>query len=230
MKKKKVLQKIDETKRKALNVMVIKKRNREHDNLKSDWEVEKQMSLDNKKQNAEIMREDLTVGLSRAQEESNATSMYKAQQVKDNLQRLREVYKISKKEEQLSNIQNVNQIRCFEREVEQKRKIHQEQISHEARYRYEEAVNNEESMRDNLMYQIENLEGKEQELIKRLKNTQRLHQDAVDDMERINKNEQPVGVLADTQKDFEKGGNRFKKPSRVGTATKDGRRSEPMRY
>jgi hypothetical protein len=28
---KKVLQKIDETKRKALNVMVIKKRNREHD-------------------------------------------------------------------------------------------------------------------------------------------------------------------------------------------------------
>jgi hypothetical protein len=79
------------------------------------------------------------------------------------------------------------------------------------------------------MSQIESLEGKEQELIKRLKNTQRLHQDAVDDMERINKNEAPVGVLADTQKDFQKGVNKYKKSSRPATMSK-GDRPEPFRY
>ena len=83
---KKVLQKIDETKRKALNVMVIKKRNREHDDLKSDWETEKRMNLNWKKHNAEAMKEDLNSGLSRAQDEANQQSLYKAQQVKDNLQ------------------------------------------------------------------------------------------------------------------------------------------------
>jgi hypothetical protein len=48
--------------------------------------MEKRMNLDWKKHNAESMKEDLYSGLSRAQEDANQQSLYKAQQVKDNLQ------------------------------------------------------------------------------------------------------------------------------------------------
>lgn len=48
--------------------------------------MEKRMNLDWKKHNAESMKEDLYSGLTRAQEDANQQSLYKAQQVKDNLQ------------------------------------------------------------------------------------------------------------------------------------------------
>jgi len=82
----------------------------------------------------------------------------------------------------------------MEKEVERKKREHQETINAESRHRYEDAIIHEEDMRENLTTQIENLENKEKELIKRLKNTQRIHQMACDDMERINKNEEPLSV------------------------------------
>jgi len=50
---KKVLTKIDETKKKALNVMVIKKRNKDHDNRKDEFYKSKTESLHQKKAKVE---------------------------------------------------------------------------------------------------------------------------------------------------------------------------------
>jgi len=230
---KKVLTKIDETKRKALNVMVIKKRNREHDERKRDWEHSQQDKLFQKKAHVDEMNHELKEGLSMAKKQDHVDSMAKANEVKENLKRLREVYKIAKTDERMSNIQNANNIKCFEKEVERKKREHMEHVNIEAKQRYEDAINTEEDIRDNLMEEIDVLEDKEKELIKRLKNTQQIHQMAVDDMERINKNERPMSVLAETEKDFRKnnGGlltknKGFGKPLRSGVDNKP----EPFRH
>jgi len=52
--------------------------------------------------------------------------------------------------------------------------------------------------------QIDMLEQKEQELIKRLKITQNNHQMAVSDLERINRNQEPISILVETKNEWEK--------------------------
>lgn len=85
----------------------------------------------------------------------------------------------------MHNIQQVNNIRTYEKEVEIKKRQHKEKVMQEARDRYDNEIQHQEVMRDKLEGEINRLESRERELIKRLKNTQNFHQLVVEDLDRI---------------------------------------------
>jgi len=64
----------------------------------------------------------------------------KANEIKETLQKLRERYRIQKKEEQLHNIQNANNIRLFEKELESSKRNQLETIQNQAKQRYEHSI------------------------------------------------------------------------------------------
>lgn len=64
----------------------------------------------------------------------------------------------------------------------------------EARDRYDNEIQHQEVMRDKLEGEINRLESRERELIKRLKNTQNFHQLVVEDLDRIVNNQVPENL------------------------------------
>ena len=91
----------------------------------------------------------------------------------------------------MHNIQQVNNIRTYEKEVEIKKRQHRERIMQQARDRYDNEIQHQEVMRDKLENEISRLENRERELIKRLKNTQNFHQLVIEDFDRIKNDQKP---------------------------------------
>lgn len=101
----------------------------------------------------------------------------------------------------MQNIQQVNNIRTFEKEVEIKKRQQKERIMKMAKDRYNNQIHHQEKVRDKLENEITRLENRERELIKRLKNTQQFHQLAVDDLDRIVNDQQPLSIQVETQEE-----------------------------
>lgn len=200
----KVMKKIEETKRKALQIIEIKARNRDHEQEQTAWRNWNQETIEQRHEMVERERSDLQKAVDIQREEYLFETKAKADETKNNLQKLRERYKIQKKEEHIHNIQSVNNIRLFEKELESSKRYMLEQIQSQARTRYESSIMQEERKKDSVLGEIDNLERKEQTLIARLKITQTQHQNAMTDLDRINKNQEPIGLLLETKLAWEK--------------------------
>lgn len=190
----KVVRKIEETKRKALNIMQIKQKSREHDDIQNDHREYKRGEYFERQVFAREMKTELQRGVEESRGEYFEETKSKANEIKDTLQKLRDRYRIQKKEEQLQNIQNANSIRLFEKEVEDLQRNIYKTVKDQAKVRYESEIQQEEHQKSKVLGDIDRLELKEQELIKRLKITQNTHQLALTDLERINKNQEPVSI------------------------------------
>lgn len=228
----KVLCKIDETKRKAMEIMQVKKGKRDHNELMLNRDKDKTVMFEDRKYQVEEMKNDMKDGVEYARAQGFEESVTKANEVKSNLNRLRGQYTQQKHDQQISNVKNVNDIRYFEKNLERKKIEHEEQIKAEANRRYEDAINNEEEMREVLLKQMQILEEKELELMERLKQTNKIHDDAIVDMERIHNNEEPINILKDTHAQFKKTGtgyNKFKKPTTSNSKKRDSKMA-PFRH
>ena len=206
---KKLLGKIEDTKRKALEIMHIKRNAKVHQeklNEKSErenWEKEKNQ------EKARMQKMEIQEGLAWGHQIARENNLTKAESVKQNLAALREQYKQKKLQEQAEQIYNVNNIKMLERDAEAKRREHYEMIQLQAKERYEASIRAEESRTESYLNNIERLEEQEKKLIERLKVTQSQHQMVIDDLERIHENGQAQGPLVSLSKEFEKG--QFKK-------------------
>lgn len=98
------------------------------------------------------------------------------------------------KQEQIKIMQNAEQIKAIEKGVEEMKKKNKEEVTRKARERYEGKIMDNEKARDELEEQILRLEQRERELMGRLSNTQMFHQLAVEDLDRIINNEEPVSL------------------------------------
>ena len=202
---KKLLGKIEDTKRKALEIMHIKKSAKQHQsalsekNQRANWEKERNH------EKVQQQKNELQDGLEHGRRMAAEKNLSKAESVKQNLQNLREQYKQKKMQDQAEQIHNVNNIKLFERDLEAKKREHQHMVQMQAKERYENQIREEENTTDQYLNQIERLEEQEKKLIERLKVTQSQHQMVIDDLERIHENGQASGPLVSLSKEFEAG-------------------------
>lgn len=108
--------KIEDTKRKALEIMHVKKNARIHQAALSEkcqmesWEKEKN------KEKVHHQKQQMKQGLETGKKMATENTMTKAESVKQNLANLREEYRQKKMHDQAESIFNVNNIKNFERD------------------------------------------------------------------------------------------------------------------
>ena len=192
----KLLTKIEETKSRALDVIKIKRDSRLHNQMVSEHKVYENRVVSIKHHEASALKEDLDTGLKTAVEQNVRVQMSKADQVKQSLSLLKNQYSEHKKIEQRQNMTKVNMQRNFEAELEQK-KAHILQVTKDAaRTRYEAQIREEDGRAERYAQAIARLEQREQDMISKLKRTQTQHATFIEDLERINNNQDPTGPLA----------------------------------
>lgn len=199
---KKLLGKIDETKRKALEIMHIKKNAKVHQEILSEKMQREQFEKHKNKEKAQQQKNELKERVEVTKRYQQEKTLSKAESVKQNLANLRNEYAQRKIAEKAENIYNVNNIKNFEKELEMRKREKQEEIAYRAKERYNKQIELEENQTTQYLDHIEKLENKEKSLIERLKITQTQHQMVIDDLERIHENGKATGPLADLSKDF----------------------------
>lgn len=223
----KLLGKIEDTKRKALEIMHVKKNARNHQALMSEKCMRENEEKERNKEKVYHMKQQTKAGLEIGKRLAEEATYTKAETVKQNLAYLREEYKQKKLQEQAESIFNVNNIKNMERDVEAKRREKEYHIQMAAKERYQNQIREEENKTDQYLNQIERLEFKEKELIERLKVTQSQHQMVIDDLERINKNGEASGPLVSLSKEFEAGD--FRKFGKKGMGRVETGKKKPFK-
>jgi len=200
---KKLLGKIEDTKRKALEVMHIKKNAKVHQEILTEKVQREQYEKHRNKEKAQQQRHELQERVEVTKKYHQEDKLSKAETVKRNLANLREEYAQRKMMEKAENIYNVNNIKNFEKELEMKKREKQEEIAAAAKERYHRQIEKEEDQTQGYLNHINQLEAKEKELIERLKVTQTQHQLVIDDLERIHENGKATGPLEKLSKEFQ---------------------------
>lgn len=202
---KKLLGKIEDTKRKALEIMAVKKNARSHQEALHDKNYRKNRELEQNKAKAYHMKEDMRYKAEEGRKMVYENSMSKAEEVKQNLMNLRAQYKEKKQQDQMAMMHNVNEIKNFEHDLQLKKREKEMISAIAAKERYNDEIRQEQEKTDSYLMHIEKLEDKERDLIERLKVTQSQHQMVIDDLERIHENGQASGPLVSLSKEFEAG-------------------------
>jgi hypothetical protein len=179
------LGKIEDTKRKALDIMAVKKNARSHQDALDEKFQRRNKEVETNKAKAYHMKEDLRFKAEEGRKLVYENSISKAEEVKQNLMNLRNQYKNKKKEDQLALMHNVNEIKNFEHDLQLKKREKEITNAMVAKDRYNQEIRAEQSKTDDYLFQIEKLEDKERDLIERLKVTQSQHQMVIDDLEMI---------------------------------------------
>lgn len=86
-------------------------------------------------------------------------------------------------------------IKIYETQLIQSKKSRLDSIQTQAMDRWTSSVDRENQLAQKLLEKLQSLEKIEGGLVGRLGQTQKLHASAIQDMDRINRNMEPVGVL-----------------------------------
>ena len=112
---------IDNTKRKALEMIKIKKYANNHQNLLSEYRNEMETMIEQKHQTAKEAREENKEYLEYSRSMNVSLHLEQTQVVKSHLEKLREKYKIQQKEDYLHNYQQYTNIKEWEGTLHQQR-------------------------------------------------------------------------------------------------------------
>jgi len=181
---KKALKKIEDTRKKAKEIMDLKARNaemqRQKDELRRQREEEEykkmqgnKMSKQNSRENAETNRNSLMMKLRNEVDEMRKTK-------KDSKQ----MFHISKDEERMKNAQTVKAVKDQHKDLEYKKMRIMEDTKMKARMEYEGKIKQEVMMKEQTEQKIADLERQEMQLIQRLQTTQTLQREAFDTLEK----------------------------------------------
>lgn len=184
LEEKRAMKKIEETKKKAKEIMDLKNRNiqkqiekEEFRKQKEEEEVRKMMENKDKKEQI------------KQNQDSNRNQLLK--RLKDDVQLMRKTKQDVKvlssqirEEEYAKNVQTAEQIRINREEQQLKKQKRLDEIREKARREYENKIDQEVALKDKTDKLIAQLEQQEMELIQRLQNTQTLQKAAFDDLER----------------------------------------------
>lgn len=184
LEEKRTMKKIDETKKKAKEIMDLKNRNMqkqmEKEQLrkqKEEEEMRKMMQNKDVKEQIKANQENNRNQLLRRLKEDVDLMRKTKQDVKDQATMI-------KNEEYNKNAQIAEQIRNSKKEQLIRKQKTQEEIRQKARQEYEQKIEQERYLKEKTDSLIAQLEQQEMELIQRLQNTQSLQKDAFDDLER----------------------------------------------
>lgn len=184
LEEKKAMKKIDETKKKAKEIIELKNRNlqaqKEREQVRKQKEEEEIQKLIQNKSFKEQVK---------INQENNRNQLLR--RLKDDVelmrktkQDLKEQTLSQKDEDYMKNVEVVNSIKNKEREAQIKKQRQLEEVKQKARIEYENKINQELLLKEKTDDLIARLEQQEMELIQRLQNTQTLQKEAFDDLEK----------------------------------------------
>lgn len=210
---KKANKKIEETRKKAQEIMGLKSRNKEAQLKKQEIRQKEQEELMRKSQNLKEFKE-----ASKQNAENNKNLMLS--KIKNDVDTMKKIKKETKEqvglikdEESLKNTQVVTEVKNREKELELKKQKAREEKAAQIRREYEEKFQRELSMINDKKNELERLEKKEMELISKLQNTQNLQKQAFEELERA--------LVADPEVALETMNNSVSKtPTKSGSAKK----------
>jgi chromosome segregation ATPase len=117
----KLISNIEATKTRALEVIKIKRDARVHTDAVQSHFQENEMHVEVRKEEVSTMKTDLQGGLREALERNKDLQLSKADEVKANLNTLKEFYRETKRTEQIGNMDKVAVQRTFESTLEEKK-------------------------------------------------------------------------------------------------------------
>jgi len=184
MEEKRAMKKIEDTKKKAKEIMDLKSRNlqmqREKEQMRKQKEEEDMRKMMQNKSSKEQVK---------VNQENNRNQLLR--RLKDDVelmrktkQDLKEQTLHAKDEDYVKNAQIANQVRNKEKELQMKKRKQLEEVKQKAREEYESKIEQELLLKEKTDELITRLEQQEMELIQRLQNTQSLQKEAFDDLER----------------------------------------------
>ena len=112
---------IEATKSRALEVIKIKKNARVHNEAVRAHQEESETYVEVRKDEVSEMKNELSTGLHQALEQNKNLQMSKADQVKANLNILKDYYRETKRTELRENMEKVSVQKTFEQELEEKK-------------------------------------------------------------------------------------------------------------
>jgi len=184
LEEKKAMKKIEETKKKAKEIIDLKNRNAQA--LKEKEQVKKQKEEEEmrKAMQNKVVKEQVKIN-----QENNRNQLLKRLKNDVDLMRktkqdIKEQSMQEKDEEYIRNVQQANHIRNQQKEAQIKKQKQLEEIKQKARIEYENKIRQELEVKEQTDQLIARLEQQEMELIQRLQNTQSLQKEAFDDLER----------------------------------------------
>jgi hypothetical protein len=192
-----ILSKIEDTKKRAFEIVGIKRARHEHDFLVSYFQKQQAHLLQDRKLQVEVAKESLRENLDCAKQNQHTDAKCRVQEVKQNLERLREAWTKKKSCLHGRNVENAVNIKNYETQVIESKKSRLDSIQTQASDRWTTAVKREDQLAQRLLLKLQSLEKIEGGLVGRLNQTQKLHADVMQDMDRINRNMEPIGVLSE---------------------------------
>jgi len=184
LEEKRAMKKIEETKKKAKEIMELKNRNLQAQREKEELRRQKEEEDMRKMMQNKTIKEQVKVN-----QENNRNQLLR--RLKDDVELMRKTKQDikeqtiqAKDEEYIKNAQIASQIRNKEKELQLKKKKQLEEIKQKARLEYESKIEQEFILKEKTDELIARLEQQEMELIQRLQNTQSLQKEAFDDLER----------------------------------------------
>jgi len=184
LEEKKAMKKIEETKKKAQEIMDLKNRNsqiqREKEELrrqKEEEEIRKTMQNKSTKEQIKMNQDNNRNHLFRRLKDDVDTMRKTKQDVKD-------FASTTKQQEYSKNAQLVDTIRSREKEAQERKKKQLEETKQKARLEYQSKIEHEHTIKQKTDDLISRLEQQEIELIQRLQNTQSLQKKAFDELEK----------------------------------------------
>lgn len=130
-----ILSKIEDTKKRAFEIVGIKRARHQHDSLVSDFKKQQAHLLQDRKHQVEIAKESLSENLDSVKQNRHTHAKCRVQEVKDNIERLREAWTQKKSCLHGKNIENAVNIKNYETQVIEGKKSRLDSIQTQARDR-----------------------------------------------------------------------------------------------
>lgn len=130
-----ILSKIEDTKKRAFEIVGIKRARHDHDFLVSDFQKQQAHLLQDRKLQVEVAKESLSENLDCAKQNRHTDAKCRVKEVKYNLERLREAWTQKKSCLHGKNVENAVNIKNYETQVIESKKSRLESIQTQARDR-----------------------------------------------------------------------------------------------
>jgi hypothetical protein len=181
---KKAIKKIEDTRKKAKEIMDLKARNAEQQRQKEELRRQREEDELRKMQNNKFQKQQ-----SKDNYESNRSNLM--MKLKNDVDEMRKTKKdtktafhSTKEDEWNKNLESVKAVRTQHQDLHEKKKKQMEETKTKARLEYEGKIKQELTIREQTEEKIARLERQEMELIQRLQNTQNMQKEAFDTLEK----------------------------------------------
>ena len=179
----KAWKKIEDTKKKASDIITMKQRNQEQTSMKQHNQIERDEQIRFQRQKTEQIKQQLKEGVKMQMETHKNKLREDADRLKAEKQEQKEYIQMVKQQETMKNAQMRQLIKNSENDVLDRKQREQMEKKLKIRQELQQKIMDENAKRIAIESEVSRLEQEELKLIQNLQNTQLLQRQAYDDLE-----------------------------------------------